>query len=294
MSRGYGDDARADHESGRDSREVTRADEARQPEKPARDLRQPVRGGRGETTYHLRESEWRTLETVGTFRVVAEADVVRATGDARVAQADLRHLVESGLADRKTAIVSHAPTRLVVLTKDGKALLERHRESRGRPANQPYYAGFVKPRELAHDVQLYRAYQAERARIEGEGGRVTRVVLDYELKRDYQAFLNRPDRPHDATVETDRQAFAEARSLPVVDGHLELPDLRLDIERADGTRESRDIEVVTEHYSRSQLAGKTKAGFALYRASGVSPFGRSGGSTHGSTPIDPHHLEWLR
>ena len=41
-------------------------------------------------------------------------------------------------------------------------------------------------------------------------------------------------------------------------------------------------------------AGKTKAGFALYRASGVSPFGRSGGSTHGSTPIDPHHLEWLR
>ena len=289
MSRGQWEDARADHEASRDSREGPRDGESRQPETPARDMRQPVRGGRGDTTYHLRESEWRTLDTVGTFRVVTETDVMRATGDDRVARADVRHLVESGLADRKTAIVSHTPTRLVVLTKEGKALLERHRVSRGRPADQPYYAGFVKPRELAHDVQLYRAYLAERARIDADGGRITRVVLDYELKRDYQAFLNRRDRPQDATVESDRQAFAEARALPIVDGHLELPDLRLEIERPDGTHDTRDIEVVTAHYSRSQLAGKAKAGFALYR---VSPGGA--GSTRGGTPIDPHNLEWLR
>ena len=293
MSRGHADDARADHEPSRDTRDATRADESRHAERPAPDLRQRVLGGRGQT-FRLRQSEWRTLETVGTFRVVAEADVVRATGDERVARADLRHLVESGLADRKTAIVNHASTRLVVLTKDGKDLLDRHRESRGRPADQPYYAGFVKPRELAHDVQIYRAYQAERARIEGDGGRVTRVVLDYELKREYQAFLNRRDRPHGTTVEADRQTFAEARSLPIVDGHLELPDLRLEVERPDGTHETRDIEVVTEHYSCSQLAGKAKAGFSVYRPSRVSPFGRSGNATQGATPVDPHHLEWLR
>jgi hypothetical protein len=288
MSRGQWDDPRADHETSRDSRELPRDDETRQPQMPARDVRQPVRGGRGETTYYLRESEWRTLDTVGTFRVVSETDVIRATGEDRVARADLRHLVESGLADRKTAIVNHSPTRLVVLTKEGKALLERHRESRGRPADQPYYAGFVKPRELAHDVQLYRAYRAERARIEGDGGRVTRVVLDYELKRDYQAFLNRRDRPPDATIETDRQAFADARALPIVDGHLEIPDVRLEVERPDGTHETRDIEVVTAHYSRGQLAGKAKAGFVLYQATPGS------GSTRGGTPFDPHTLEWLR
>jgi hypothetical protein len=290
MSRGHWDDPRADHETTRDSREMPRDADTRQPETPVRDLRQPVRGGRRETTYYLRESEWRTLDTVGTFRVVSEADVIRATGDDRVARADLRHLVESGLADRKTAIVNHAPTRLVVLTKEGKALLEHHRESRGRPADQPYYAGFVKPRELAHDVQLYRAYRAERARIEADGGRVIRVVLDYELKRDYQAFLNRRDRPQDATIETDREAFAHARALPIVDGHLELPDLRLEVDRPDGTHETRDIEVVTAHYTRSQIAGKAKAGFALYQATRVS----ATGSTRGGTPFDPHNLEWLR
>jgi hypothetical protein len=292
MSRGHWDDVRADHDASRDTREVPLANDPRQPEVTVRDLRQPVRGGRGETTYYLRESEWRTLDTVGTFRVVTESDVMRATGDDRIARADLRHLVESGLADRKTAIVNHAPTRLVVLTKEGKALLEQHRERRDRPADQPYYAGFVKPRELAHDVQLYRAYQAERARIEADGSRVTRVMLDYELKRDYQSFLNRRDRSLDATIESDRQAFAEARALPIVDGHLEIPDLRLEIERPDGSLETRDIEVVTAHYSRSQLAGKAKAGFALYRPTRVSPGG--GGSAQGGTPIDPHNLEWLR
>jgi hypothetical protein len=223
---------------------------------------------------------------------MTDVDVARATGDERVARTDMRHLVESGLVDRKTAIVNHTPTRLVVLTKEGRALLERYREDRGRPADQRYYAGFVKPRELAHDAQLYRAYQAERARIEADGSRITRVVLDYELKRDYQAFLNRRDRPHDATVEADRQAFADARSLPIVDGHLELPDLRLEVERPDGTHEMRDIEVVTAHYSRSQLAGKAKAGFALYRPTRTSPAG--GSASHGGTPFDPHHLEWLR
>ena len=52
-----------------------------------------------------------------------------------------------------------------------------------------------------------------------------------------------------------------------------------------------NVELVTEHYSRGQLAGKAKAGFAMYRAAG----GRRGGSSrHGGTPLDPHNLEWLR
>ncbi|MGH2362233.1 MAG: hypothetical protein ACRDGM_17035, partial [bacterium] len=140
--------------------------------------------------------------------------------------------------------------------------------------------------------QLYRLFQAEASRIEGEGGRVERVVLDYELKRDYQRFLNRPDRPNDADRQDDLEAFAEATKLPIVDGHLELPDLRIEYETADGRLEYRDVELVTEHYSRGQLAGKSAAGFALYRAAGAGrPRGEAG--RRGGTPFDPHHLERL-
>ncbi len=113
-----------------------------------------------------------------------------------------------------------------------------------------------------------------------------RVVLDYELKRDYQQYLNRPDRPADATLEQDRRAFAEAHDLLVVRDHLELPDLRIEDETADGRLEHRDVELVTEHYSRGQLAGKAQAGFVMYRSGG-------GSSGRGGSPLDPRHLERL-
>ena len=93
-------------------------------------------------------------------------------------------------------------------------------------------------------------------------------MLDYELKRDYQQFLNREDRDDDVDLHADRLAFADAHDLTVVDGHLELPDLRIEYETDDGRTEYRDVEFVTEHYSRGQLAGKARAGFACYRAAG--------------------------
>jgi hypothetical protein len=120
---------------------------------------------------------------------------------------------------------------------------------------------------------------------------VTRVILDYELKSNYQSFLNRPDRL-EANLDTDRHAFAEANGLHVVRGHLELPALRIEYETADGRLEHRDVELVTEHYSRGQLAGKARAGFTCYRAGGSSQ-GQSGGGNRGGTPFDPRHLERL-
>jgi len=259
------------------------------PPRPGRDapgrapnVRQPVQ--LRDQVHRIRESEWRTLRTVGTFRVVAEADLQRDAGDQKTMRNDLLHLVDEGLLDRKTAMVNHQPTRLITLTADGKALVDRHRDTGAHGQAQEYHAGLVKPRELGHDVQLYRAYRAELARIDEAGGRVTRVVLDYELKRDYQQFLNRRDRSPDATFDDELRAFSEARQLPIVDGHLELPDLRLEVETADGRTETRDVEVVTEHYSRSQLSGKARAGFALYRPARVSPFGRGGDSSRGGTP----------
>lgn len=253
---------------------------------PKTEARQAVTGR--DRVYHLRESETRTLAVVGTFRVVPEPELTQGSGASN--RADLRSLAEQGLIARTSAIVNHEPTTVVVLTREGKALLDGYSDAGA--ARQQYHAGLVKPRELGHDVQLYRMYQMEAARLEEHGGRIARVVLDYELKRDYQTFLNRKDRPEGTTQDSDLQAFAAARQLPIIDGHLELPDLRIEYETEDGRVEHRDVELVTEHYSRGHVAGKAQAGFALYRAGGGGS--RSGGSVRkGGTPLDPHHLEAL-
>ena len=87
--------------------------------------------------------------------------------------------------------------RAVVLTERGRDLLEANRYERSERAqerHQTFYAGVRKPRELTHDTKVYRAYQRAEERLRGQGGRVRRVVLDYELKRDYQRFLHERNR----------------------------------------------------------------------------------------------------
>ena len=73
-----------------------------------------------------------------------------------------------------------------VLTKERKRLAERQGD---HPSEQQFYAGFVKPQEVAHEAALYRTYQAEAAEIEKGGGTIRRVVLDYELKKSIYAPL---------------------------------------------------------------------------------------------------------
>ena len=240
--------------------------------------------------YLLNGPQTRALATVGSFRVVAAEDLGDARGDQGIRPADLRHLTDQGLVIRESLTDAVGTRHVLALTAQGKELLESHQEPDRHGREQAFYAGIVKPRELAHDSQLYRAFREEADRIEAASGRVTRVVLDYELKSEYQKFLNRANRPDDADLRTDRQAFADANDLQVVRDHLELPDLRIEYETPDGRLEHRDVELVTEHYSRGQLAGKARAGFACYRAAGS---GRSGSGRRGGTPFDPRHLERL-
>ena len=251
--------------------------------------REPVRVR--DHVYRLRESEARMLATVGVFRVVRAADVQPGDAARNAWSGDLRALSDQGLLEHRTVEINRESTAVVVLTKAGKELLDAHQHA-GSGRAQTFHAGLVKPREIAHDSQLYRLFQAEAERIEADGGRVTRVVLDYELKREYQTFLNRPGREDDTDRADDLEAFAARSGLPIVDGHLELPDLRIEFEMTDGRLEYRDVELVTEHYSRGQLAGKSAAGFALYRAAGAGK-PRGGSSRRGGTPFDPHHLERL-
>ena len=43
-------------------------------------------------------------------------------------------------------------------------------------------------------MQVYRPYEREAVRPQERGARIERVVLDYELKREYQQFLQERNR----------------------------------------------------------------------------------------------------
>jgi hypothetical protein len=110
--------------------------------------------------YTLRGSESRTLATVGAFRVVSSRDL-RDHNDrpADPRSSDLRHLREEGLIE--TVRVPGYRDHAVVLTKDGRAFIERHRD-RDHEHHQTFYAGRGRERELEHDLQIYRALRRGR------------------------------------------------------------------------------------------------------------------------------------
>ena len=257
--------------------------------KPVRDINARDSSRHRDGPYRPNESELRTLATVGSFRIVPVRDLSAMRGHAHDL-ANVRRLVQAGLLERQSLTIAGRSTPVVALTRDGLRALEAGHREEHEARRQEYHAGFVKPREASHDAQLHAVYEAEVKRIEAEGGRPIRVVLDYEIKRDYQAYLNRKGRPEGETLQDAREAFAAAYRLPIVDGHLELPDLRIEYETGDGRVDVRDLELVTEHYSRSQLAGKAKAGFTAYRTGSKAA---SGNARTGGTPYDPHYLEWL-
>ena len=143
----------------------------------------------------------------------------------------------------------------------------------------------MKPREVEHDTQIYSAYRKEAARIERDGGRPTRIKLDFELKANVQRamYAERKAQP-DRNMDEIRQQVAAQFQLPIVDGHLEIPDARVHYETSQGGQTFfSDIEVVTAAYRPGHLRGKTRAGFRLY----VS--GRDAGKL-GARIEDEHHL----
>jgi len=74
----------------------------------------------------------------------------------------------------------NSPRKLLTLTKNGHRFLT---DTQSAGKGQVLYHGFTKPREANHDADLYRLYQKAAEKIEGQGGRNLRVVLDYEMKK---------------------------------------------------------------------------------------------------------------
>jgi DNA-binding MarR family transcriptional regulator len=247
--------------------------------------------------YRLRGSEVRALATIGAFRVVPADDLRDAHGrPGDVRHGDLERLRSAGLIRAVAPLDRGDRTTIVTLTDRGRDVLESHRP-RGAATHQTFYAGVVKSRELSHDAQLYRAYLRAAERLRAQGARIERVVLDAELKRDYQRFLQERNRGHsDSDGRPDRSReeitrWAIEHDLPVVNDHVQVPDFRIEYERADGRREVENVEVTTVHYRGRHASGKVAAGFTRFRGS----TGRVSGSTTdaGSPPFDPHAAEEL-
>ena len=148
---------------------------------------------------------------------------------------------------------------LLTLSKRGHRFLTTTQTT---PKAQAIHYGFTKPREAHHDADLYRMYSAAAEKIEAQGGRNLRVILDYELKKRLYHDLTQlgPDRESAAK----KKEIAEKHGLQLVRGKIPLPDLRIEYETRDGEMARVDLELATEHYRGRNLDQKVRAGFSIY------------------------------
>lgn len=253
-----------------------------------------------EQEYRLSGDDVRTVARVGAFRVVPANELRHLeSGAGRRTARELERLRERGLIKTMPYMVGRTRTQLVTLTDQGRELLEtRRRPSEPDEARQTFYAGINRPRELAHDARIHAAYLRAEERLSERGARVRRVVLEVELKSEYQRFLQRRNRGHrdgDGTPERDREAIAQwarEHELPGHDGHVEFPDARIEYEDRDGRHCVEDLEIVTPHYRGAHAAAKAQSGFTRYRAVGAR-VGGPGGSGRSGRSIDPRLAEEL-
>lgn len=265
------------HHSGRSpAREVRKEPGSKSPTRPepisqddARESlsRHRQRSRNGRATYAVSAQERQTLYEVGRFRVARQEDVAlyRYCGRTSEWEQDLRNLTRQRLLQKKTVWTGRHREKVtcIALTKAGKNFLKRGDDV---IPQQAIYAGFVKPAELRHDAAIYPMFQKEATKITADGGRITRVVLDYELKKKAYSPLARAKALPAAEYAKRQAEIARAHGLKVVNGHIALPDLRIEYITRTGLAASVDLELATESYHGSHAAEKASAGFRIYAA----------------------------
>jgi len=223
----------------------------------------------------LREEERKALAEIGRFRVVATHDLAESVydGNRSQLQRDLRFLEQKGMVEVNAVNARHDGRRgkterieVVTLTREGR---DAARRIGGLPEDQRIYAGIVKPREVEHDAQIYRAYRKHAEGIEQRGGTNLRVKLDFELKSDVQKaiYAARKAEPERDMAEIKKQV-AQQFELPYIHDGIQIPDARIEYEMDQGSRSGHeDIEVLTAAYSPGHLRAKAQSGFNLYASS---------------------------
>jgi hypothetical protein len=178
----------------------------------------------------------------------------------------------------------------VALTREGRSLLE-HSRDRDQGERQTFWHGVKRERELEHDLQVYRAYERVAERLAERGAHVERVLLDHELKREYQSWLHERDRDradydgHPDRTDQEIREWAHEHDLPYFDEEVHFPDLRIEYRDREGREDHEDIEVTTEHYRGAHAASVAQSGFSCYGGSSLRIGGgggsRGGGGRHG-------------
>jgi hypothetical protein len=216
--------------------------------------------------YDIRPSEQASLDALGRFRVIDAGDLGLGiyAADGGLARADFQALIRQRLITPVSIRNAKGEVqRIFTLSRDGHALA-RARADKG----QQLYWGFAKPAECEHDSRLYRAYLHEERQLVTNGHSVKRVVLDYELKREYFSRLNAPR--SDGAYRQRQWESARELHLPVIDGHVVFPDFRIEYEDERGEPGRVDVEVATENYRGQHVAVKAAAGFRVYAESGAA------------------------
>lgn len=219
----------------------------------------------------LSDLEIKLLSDVGRFRVIRAQSLeqvyfpgrARACADALV-RLRSEGLIEDRIVRRRARRPGSSPEkiRLLSLTKAGRKLASNQT---GSDRSQVLYAGLVKEREALHDSNLYPVYLAHAARLDSQGAVIRRVRLDFELKRTYLRELRRREKnAPKASPDIVKTAVAAQFELPIVDGKVQFPDLRIEYEMPGSGMAKADIELATASYHHRHIAQKARAGFTIY------------------------------
>ena len=226
-----------------------------------------------ERVYELDGEDSRTLAAVGAFRIVPEHDL------------DLPRDTLDNLHDQRLveAVELGDGERGLTLTTEGRDLLDSHSVERDRELPQTFYAGVSRSREIDHDSNLYATFRLEEARLRDEypDFEIRRVILEQDLKREYQEFLqdhNRDRSDSDGRPgrdENEVRDWAREHDLPYFDDHVHFPDYRIEYE-VDGRELHQDVELFTPHYRGAHAASRARTGFRIYLVASRGGGGRSG------------------
>ncbi len=208
------------------------------------------------------------MRDIGTFRAVDVRDLARFVygGNEARLKHDLESLRAQGLVEEKTFFRAHRSARkLVTLTAEGQRIVGK---ASGLPKEQRIYHGFVKPKELDHDADLYKVYQKAAEEIHEKDGKPMRVRLDFELKES----INRAKEAAGRLPEDERRRFlaavAEEHGLTIDGATIHLPDIQVEYETREGEVERQNLELLSRNYREEGIRGKAAAGFKIYARSG--------------------------
>jgi hypothetical protein len=208
------------------------------------------------------------MADIGRFRTVDVQDLARFAyrGDQGLMKQDLENLHAQGLVEEKTVFHAHKSARkLVTLTGEGLRMV---RKASGFREEQKLYHGFVKPRELDHDADLYKVYQKAANEVRQKGGKPLRVRLDFELKQEINRAKEAARKLSGEERATLLRAVAEENGLRVEGSSIHLPDIQLEYETRDGRIERENLELLSQNYREEGMRTKASAGFKIYARAG--------------------------